>query len=90
MLGYKKLVAKLSQELSRENVKTLAYVYREKVPFDPAGSELEALAVLERLEQADFFSYDHPGRLGDIMKVLERKDLSKKVDNFIGKHGIGH
>jgi len=37
------------------------------------------------LEQADCFSYDHPERLGDIMKMLERKDLSKKVDNFIGK-----
>jgi len=85
MLGYKQMVARLSQELSRDNVKTLVYLYQDKVPSGHASSELEALAVLERLEQADCFSYDHPERLGDIMKMLGRKDLSKKVDNFIGK-----
>jgi len=66
-------------------VTILACLYKKRVPglsSGPAGSKLKALKLLE---QADCLSYDKLERLGEIMKVLEWKDLSKKVDNFISK-----
>ena len=82
-LEFRKLVGRLAQDLSTEHTRTLAYVYGEAAPGLPADGK--PLDVLERMQQAHCFSYEHPEKLGEIMKGVGRNDLGGEVEKFIRK-----
>ena len=83
-LEFRKLVGRLAQNLSdKKDTRILAYVYREAAPGLPADGE--AMDVLERMQQANCFSYEHPEKLGEIMKGVGRNDLGSEVEKFIRK-----
>ena len=82
-LEFRKLVGRLAQGLSTEHTRILAYVYGEAAPGLPADGE--PMDVLERMQQAHCFSYEHPEKLGEIMKEVGRNDLGSEVERFIRK-----
>ena len=82
-LEFRKLVGRLAQSLSAEHTRILAYVYGEAAPGLPADGE--PMDVLERMQQAHCFSYEHPEKLGEIMKEVGRNDLGGEVERFISK-----
>ena len=82
-LDFRKLVARLAQNLSSKETRILAYVYREEAPGLPADGE--PVDVLERMQQANCFSHEHPEKLQEIMKGVGRNDLGDEVERFISK-----
>ena len=82
-LDFRKLVGRLAQNLSSNDTRILAYVYREEAPGLPADGE--PVAVLERMQQANCFSHEHPEKLREIMKEVSRNDLGDEVERFISK-----
>ena len=82
-LKFKKLVGRLAQNLSSNETRILAYVYRQVAPGLPADGE--PVDVLERMQQANCFSHEHPEKLLEIMKGVGRNDLGDEVEKFISK-----
>ena len=82
-LEFRKLVRRLAQDLSSMHTRILAYVYHEAAPGLSADDE--PMDVLEQMQQANCFSYEHPEKLGEIMKEVGRNDLRGEVEKFISK-----
>ena len=82
-LDFRKLVGRLALKLSSEHTRILAYVYREEAPGLPADGE--PVDVLERMQQANCFSHEHPEKLQEILKEVGRNDLGDEVERFISK-----
>ena len=82
-LDFRKLVGRLAQNLSSNQTRILAYVYHKEVPGLRADGE--PADVLERMQQANCFSHEHPEKLQEIMKGVGRNDLGDEVERFISK-----
>ena len=79
-LEFRKLVGRLAQSLSAEHTRILAYEAAPELSADG-----EPMDILERMQQAHCFSYEHPEKLGEIMKEIGRNDLAGEVERFISK-----
>lgn len=82
-LEFRKLVGRLAQNLNDKDTRILAYIYREAAPGLPDDGK--SMDVLERMQQAHCFSYEHPEKLEEIMKGVGRNDLGGEVEKFIRK-----
>ena len=95
---YKQLVLKLSRQLSFIDCDGLFYVYKEKARLPatlrpsslPPGDDRDvcALRLLDALEQAREFSHSEPQKLRDVMLNIQREDLAREVDTFLGKYSL--
>ena len=83
--GFKKMLVKLSQRLSKSDVHQLAYLWG--VPEDKAGSALEVFSALEKEGK---MSEDNYGILPQSLKDISREDLAKMCQKMMAQQGTAN
>lgn len=73
-------LAKLADELTRENVRDIGLFFSGgMIPLEELEVIVDGVELFRRLKDADI-DFD---QLKEVMNVLSRKDLAKKIDNFL-------
>ncbi len=80
---FRRFLVSIAQQLSAQESHQLAYIHELPEQFH----DQRALTVLQRLEVAGLFSCAKPERLVELLKDINRIDLSKKAKEFVSKRG---
>ena len=90
-LEYRRLVNSISEQLRNENAHRLAYTYQLPAWYyeDPGAHDATyTLKVLTALEGKGVYSPRNLRGLAEALESVQRKDLSKTVEEFIGNFTV--
>lgn len=86
---YRKLLQRVSQDLTREECRSLHFINSEYLGGQHGWRRSDGnLALFELLEKARVTSYDRPDRLMVVLQDIKRDDKCKEVELFIGTYEL--
>ena len=82
---FKGLIVDISEHLNQQELNVLRYYYKRDL--GAARDNLNALKILEKLEEKGIFSYQYVSPLNDLLQtVVRRIDLLPSLKSYVDKH----
>ena len=81
---FKGLIVDISEHLNQQELEILRYYYKRYL--GAARDNLNALKVLEKLEEKGIFSYQYVSPLKDLVRKVHRCDLLPSLKSYVDKH----